>query len=262
MLRHNRPVMKVLSVIVAMMVLCSCFPVFSLNNVFANEGDEVTIQSFTAEVHGGATLESGKYVYTPYSMNSGHEFVYRLSYQFSGIGSLPVDSVEIRIPLHIFKNRNDVWDDNFMLPIPRDTRRPGDTSVQYSEDVTFVYTVDRENEQILIHNVRELDAGAEGHIDVAYRNASVVTNYVDMRASEPFEAVVEITKNNQTYSSTATAEPFYINTNTYAESQYVLPSSGMADQLVTMAIATLVFMTSSCYILYICRKKRSEGMKK
>ncbi len=76
----NRRIYKLISLVTAIMIVCSCFPVFANNTGKVSARDPVEIKSFkTGLTEGAEKQDDDKYVWTPLVFSSGHKFILPLS---------------------------------------------------------------------------------------------------------------------------------------------------------------------------------------
>lgn len=91
-------------------------------NENAGEVAPIIIDDFNVTFVSGADKVNGKNVWSPSDPMLGHAFIYRVDYTMSGVFSTDVGAFKIEVPLHILKNKNGEWADNFNCPYSmRDT---------------------------------------------------------------------------------------------------------------------------------------------
>lgn len=168
------------------------------------------IERFKASLVSGAvnegTEENPNYVWTPSVSDKGHSVKYQMNYDLSGEGTLPVNSVQITIPRHIFKDRNNRYADKFDIAVPLYTENIT------NNDVEFVYKPLNDTE-LLIYNRVELSAAQLGSIQISYITTKSTYEYVDGTVFDEFYANLNITKNaNENLNTCAKAPRVKINT--------------------------------------------------
>ena len=149
------------------------------NNLSESNGNEVVIDSFQCFVADGADKVDGRYVYYPSTSSSGHSFIYRIEYAMSGQFSSEKGAFKIEVPLHILKDRDGNWADEFDCPYFMES--------EFTEEMgtpDFAYEVDEENNKVTIYNYAPHTTGNSGFIEIAYKTTKPTFDYVDMMASE------------------------------------------------------------------------------
>ena len=169
--------------------------------------DKVKVEQLNVVFSDGATKNSaGQWVWNPTKSESGHRFVYNLSYSVSGIISDEPGALRFELPLHILKDRDGNWADTFECPYILKSE------VQEGDDVDFVYEIDEANNKIIISNYKEITTNT-GYIEVGYSTTKSTLDYKDMEPSENLPASIQVKGNNGTTAEkTATGNPVYIDT--------------------------------------------------
>lgn len=166
----------------------------------------IIIEEYNVSFVDGASKRDGKYVWNPTDPAAGHMFVYRLDYTVSGTYSKGAGALRFELPLHILKDRNGNWADDFECPyISRD---------ELTEDQIpdFVYEIDEENNKVIISNYKEIPAGEAGYMEFAYAASKTTLDYVDMAPSAKVETKIYATGENGTVTKEAAADEVYIDT--------------------------------------------------
>ncbi len=198
---------RMLAVLLTAVMLLGMFPM----SVFANDAqpEDGLLQTFRAKFVSGATKNAaGDYVWTP-DGTQGHEFIYRVTYAFSGIGEYAADSIEIRVPKSVLRDRSGNTADKYDISVPEaGTENLPDTAY-------FVYTVD--GDDIVITNRIPVAAGWAGYIDIGYVVTKSAFDYVDYGGendeSAPFEAEISVTRDGKTDTAADEADHVFIDTN-------------------------------------------------
>jgi len=161
------------------------------------------IDRFSFVLESGAEQSDGKYVWSPTADVAGHQYVYRLSYVFSGDGYLEPGAVKITIPKHIFKARNGYYADLCELPMTEISQSTGENEFAYYQS----------GDNIIITNVARMSSTGEGLIDVAYTTTRTTYYYQDMSCSDVPYAEMTLTLDNVVVDSEqASAEQVYMDT--------------------------------------------------
>lgn len=173
------------------------------SSVTENKTDPVG--NFQAQVfYGGKwkTAEDGKtkqYVWEAKDSAVGHHFNYRVSFTL-GDGTtdekyLP-GTIKITVPARLIKDRDDNYADTYEMSIPskqevEETLSSGD---QLDNDVYFQYeekTDSDKNPYIEITNVKTLESGFDGFIEMSYVTSKETFDYQDMTELDPFTAKIQ-----------------------------------------------------------------------
>ena len=209
---------RIVALLTAFMLLCSCLSVFTGVSFRTKALEDIEIRSFGASFADGAVLSSGKYVYTPQYADAGHLFIYRVYYSLSGEGFFEPGEVVIRMPKNILRDRDGNYADECELSIPsrQDLEEYEDSISEI--DTSFVYEYD-ENE-IVIRNFGDgedrLKAGSTGYIEIGYRMTKQTYYYKDMAPSEPFWANIKIFNASGDEIASASSEAPEVYVDTYA----------------------------------------------
>lgn len=176
------------------------------NNENAGEVAPIIIDDFNVTFVSGADKVNGKNVWSPSDPMLGHAFIYRVDYTMSGVFSTDVGAFKIEVPLHILKNKNGEWADNFNCPYSmRDT-------VSEKDNPDFVYEVDEENNKVIIYNYKPYPTGEAGYIEFAYETSEQTTAYLDMSSSTKVPAKVFATNEASTVTAESEADEVYVDT--------------------------------------------------
>lgn len=171
----------------------------------ATEQDEV-ISSFSTEpFYGGAWKDINgdgveDYVWTAKSQAAGHRFNFRISF---GLGTVfdengtalvyPADSIHIRVPKTILKDRRGGQGDSYEMSVPskKDVDEALAGGEKLDEDMSFGYYED--GDDIVIYNFRDVDAGTDAFVELSYITNQTTFNYLDEQESDPFHATISVT---------------------------------------------------------------------
>lgn len=175
-----------------------------------NNGNIEKIEKFTGKVIRGADKQdNGKWVWTPTNANADHKFVYRITYAFSGVKDLPAKAVAITVPKHIVKDRSGKYADAI------DAAAVDESEADSNDKWAIKDDPDNDN-QMIIYNNQAITAADAGDIEVGYATTEKTYEYVDMAASDDWQASIKVTNNSSDGSQTVTAQtdkiPVYINT--------------------------------------------------
>ena len=168
-----------------------------------------SIDQFSVDFASGATLDTASdstqaYIWTATRSSSGHQFIYRVSYATSGIGDAAAGDIEIRVPLHLYKDRDGRYADKIELGVPLDTEVDEDSPD--SRDVEFVYRV--EGTEAVIYNRIPVSAASNGYVEIAYALSKNTFSYRDMSHSDEMTASIKAGSNT----ADDTELPYGINT--------------------------------------------------
>lgn len=180
-------------------------------SVMDENGSSVTesktdpVGNFQAQVfYGGKwkTADDGKtkqYVWEAKDSAVGHHFNYRVSFTL-GDGTtdekyLP-GTIKITVPARLIKDRDDNYADTYEMSIPskqevEETLSNGD---KLDNDVYFQYeekTDSDKNPYIEITNVKTLESGFDGFIEMSYVTSKETFDYQDMTELDPFTATIQ-----------------------------------------------------------------------
>ena len=141
-----------------------------------NNVDELEIRTFVVQFFYGAELnDNGDYVWTPTSNAAKHRFSYRINYAISGKFELEPESIEMRIPKQILRDRDGKFADYYEMSIP--TKKEVDDGEEIDMDINYAYYED--GDEIVIYNFREVYTGENGYIELSYLTSKSTFNYVD-----------------------------------------------------------------------------------
>lgn len=157
----------------------------------------IYFRTFKTSLFKGATQNTdGTYTWTPSSPTKGHRFAYRISYSISGVDVAKAGQIKMTIPKSIIVDRNGKSGDSYEMSIPEkaevDAYLSG-VNQDIDEDVNYAYYEDGDN--IVIYNFREVPAGDNGYIEMAYYTTETTFNYVDEKDFD-FTCSGEITSDN------------------------------------------------------------------
>lgn len=189
------------------------------------------VHDFDAQVfYGGTKQDDGKYVWSARSHAAGHRFSYRVSF---GLGDeesgddmvFAPGTVKITVPMTILKDRDGNPADKYEMSIPsvEEVKEAEENGEKLDNDISFAYQEDTENNQIVITNIRNINPGFDGFIEMSYITTEETFAYRDMEASSEFTATITamdpstVTDQDNpngawTTLQTKTAPPVYINT--------------------------------------------------
>lgn len=190
-------------------------PLTKENFEVKTKNDEYEIRAFQMQFLSGANLDDeDNLVWTPTNTAAGHEFTFRINYALSGLKELPPESIKITIPKSIIRNRNKNLDDKFIMSLPTNEEWDGTTEFAYIENEDY----------LVIYNPKEVPAGINGYIEVAYATKSTTFNYKDYdktntglvkddgTASDPFYATIAVTAGEDTLTNITNEENIFIDT--------------------------------------------------
>lgn len=184
------------SFILAIVFFISCFTnVYPGLTAFAD--DPVRIENFSFTFESGALLSEGQYIWNPEEDVSGHQFVYRVSFESIGDGFIEPGDLKLSIPKHILKARNGYYADLCELPMMEISQSTGGNEYAY-------YTSE---DNIIITNVTRMSATGGGVIDVAYTTTRTTYSYPDSSISDSPSAVLTLSNNNVIIDSLAKTAP-------------------------------------------------------
>lgn len=160
-----------------------------------------SIDSFEIQFVSGAQKDDlDRLVWTANRSTNGHGFIFRVNYSTSGIDKTEPEDLEIRIPLHILRNRAGEYADHCEMSVPHVD--------ELTEEDTNEYAYRIENDEIVFFNVKEISAAVNGYFEVQYSMSEKTFEYEDMGVSDDFHASMSV--NNLTAESSRI--PVYINT--------------------------------------------------
>ena len=145
---------------------------------------------------GGTKNADGSYTWAPKSKAKGHQYAFRISYSISGVDTAKADSMKLTIPRTTIVDRNGAEADEVQFSIP--TKAEADAYLagqgeEFDADVNFAYYVEGDN--IVIYNFRDISAGDNGYIEMAYATTKTTFNYKD-KQQYTFRCSGEITDDN------------------------------------------------------------------
>ena len=195
---------RAIIIILASLIVFTYLPLQGAYADPAGSGTE-EIQTFTAKLVRG-TDDSENNTWTPETNDIGHKFVYRLSYAFSGTGEAEKDTIKIRVPKHLIRDRKGNYQDEFDVGVPEE--RDADSR----DDFAYREGSGEDKDYFIIYNNRSIPAAQAGTIEVSYALTEKVSAYTDMQESDPFKASIEVKSQNGTLTETKDADSVRINT--------------------------------------------------
>ena len=171
----------------------------------ANEQPSIYFRTLKTEMFNGGTKNAdGSYTWTPKSKAKGHQYAFRISYSISGVDTAKAGAMKLTIPRTTIVDRNGAEADEAQFSIP--TKAEADAYLagqgeEFDADVNFAYYVEGDN--IVIYNFRDISAGDNGYIEMAYATTKTTFNYKD-KQQYTFRCSGEITDGNGNKSSMST----------------------------------------------------------
>ena len=171
----------------------------------ANGQPSIYFRTLKTEMFNGGTKNAdGSYTWTPKSKAKGHQYAFRISYSISGVDTAKAGSMKLTIPRTTIVDRNGAEADEAQFSIP--TKAEADAYLagqgeEFDADVNFAYYVEGDN--IVIYNFRDISAGDNGYIEMAYATTKTTFNYED-KQQYTFRCSGEITDDNGNKSSMST----------------------------------------------------------
>ena len=171
----------------------------------ANGQSSIYFRTLKTEMFNGGTKNAdGSYTWTPKSKSKGHQYAFRISYSISGVDTAKAGSMKLTIPRTTIVDRNGAEADEAQFSIP--TKAEADAYLagqgeEFDADVNFAYYVEGDN--IVIYNFRDISAGDNGYIEMAYATTKTTFNYKD-KQQYTFRCSGEITDDNGNKSSMST----------------------------------------------------------
>lgn len=162
------------------------------------------VGNFSAQVfYGGKwkTASDGtrQYVWEAKDSAVGHHFNYRVSFTL-GDGAtdekyLP-GTIKITVPARLIKDRNNEYADTYEMSIPskQEVQETLDNGDKLDNDVYFQYeekTDTNGNPYIEITNVKTLESGFDGFIEMSYVTSKETFEYKDMTKLDEFKATIQ-----------------------------------------------------------------------
>lgn len=222
MAKHIKHINKKLSAIMIslFMIMTLIVPLGTHAYAQENTNGSNSIESFSIQMARGASKQDdGKYVWSPTRPYANHQFVYRINFALSGIGDIAPGDIQITIPKTILKDRNGNVADTIALSVPTEeeaqkAEADGDTS-QLNE---YAWKESSDGQSIIIYNRVKRSSGEQGSIEVSYSTTETTYEYIDMTASEPFSAHLDVTHDGHKASADSEKIPVYINTSVHIQS--------------------------------------------
>ena len=171
----------------------------------ANGQPSIYFRTLKTEMFSGGTKNAdGSYTWTPKNKAKGHQYAFRISYSISGVDTAKACSMKLTIPRTTIIDRNGAEADEAQFSIP--TKAEADAYLagqgeEFDADVNFEYYVEGDN--IVIYNFRDISAGDNGYIEMAYAMTKTTFNYKD-KQQYTFRCSGEITDDNGNKSSMST----------------------------------------------------------
>lgn len=171
----------------------------------ANGQPSIYFRTLKTEMFNGGTKNAdGSYTWTPKSKAKGHQYAFRISYSISGVDTAKAGAMKLTIPRTTIVDRNGAEADEAQFSIP--TKAEADAYLagqgeEFDADVNFAYYV--EGDDIVIYNFRDISAGDNGYIEMAYATTKTTFNYKD-KQQYTFRCSGEITDDNGNKSSMST----------------------------------------------------------
>ena len=150
------------------------------------KADDKLVHDFDAEVfYGGMRRDDGKYVWSARSHAPDHRFSYRVSF---GLGDeqsgddmvFAPGTVKITVPVTVLTDRDGNRADKYEMSIPsmEEVKESEESGTPLDNDVSFAY--EEADGQIVITNIRNVDPGFEGFIEMSYLTTEETFAYRDM----------------------------------------------------------------------------------
>ena len=131
---------------------------------------------------------------------SNHAYVYRANLSTSGKFNIPVNTLQITIPLHIFRGRDGAYADTLDIGVPIESEWTADDANDYA------YRID--GDKAVIYNARELTAANDGYVEFSYSLDRSTFDYKDMTKSDS----VPSTFTAGSFTASSEAPSVFINT--------------------------------------------------
>ena len=194
------------------------------------EGANITnINSFEAQFVSGAKNQSYSGYIWKYNPGSGtwskvnasgsrniwdanrstaeHAFIYRVNYSMSVDHNVPARAIEIRVPLHLLRDRDGNYADITDMSVLSEEEYVRDDPENHVLDTDkYAYRID--GNEIVFTNMDVLNSAPEGYFEISYSTSKTTFNYRDMGSSDTFTA--HLTANG--LSADSSAPEVYINT--------------------------------------------------
>ncbi|MDY6282468.1 MAG: SpaA isopeptide-forming pilin-related protein [Erysipelotrichaceae bacterium] len=160
------------------------------------KADDKLVHDFDAEVfYGGMRRDDGKYVWSARSHAPDHRFSYRVSF---GLGDeqsgddmvFAPGTVKITVPVTVLTDRDGNRADKYEMSIPsmEEVKESEESGTPLDNDVSFAY--EEVDGQIVITNIRNVDPGFEGFIEMSYLTTEETFAYEDMKQQGAFTATI------------------------------------------------------------------------
>ena len=160
------------------------------------KADDKLVHDFDAEVfYGGMRRDDGKYVWSARSHAPDHRFSYRVSF---GLGDeqsgddmvFAPGTVKITVPVTVLTDRDGNRADKYEMSIPsmEEVKESEESGTPLDNDVSFAY--EEADGQIVITNIRNVDPGFEGFIEMSYLTTEETFAYRDMGQQGTFTATI------------------------------------------------------------------------
>lgn len=140
---------------------------------------------------------------------SGHSYVYRVNFSTSGKFNISANTLQITIPLHIFRDRDGAYADTLDVGVPLENEWTPDDANDYAYRIN--------GDKAIIYNARELTAANDGYVEFMYSLNNSMFDYKDMTKSDTVPASFTA----GTYSANSEAPAVLINTSDNLYSAYI-----------------------------------------
>ena len=169
----------------------------------------VTINELTTEIYAGATEDSDTdgnkaYTWNAKSSDKDHKVAYRINYSTSGEGELEADEFHFTVPMHVIKDKNGSWADEYEMSLPSEEEfeeaheENPDTFLTYREQDS---DGDGVNDELYIYNATSVSAALSGYVEVGYKFLKTTFEYTDGTALSDFKVTLTertVTKDSNT----------------------------------------------------------------
>ena len=133
----------------------------------------VEINKFNIRYVSGAKKENdGSLSWTPTENSDRGTFIFRADYTMSGIFSSKKGAFRLELPLHLFKSKDGGWADTF------DCSYPLASDVTDGDNPSYVYSIDKEKNLVIITNYDEHITGEAGYVEFSYTTNRDVSSLV------------------------------------------------------------------------------------
>ena len=168
----------------------------SENTQVKGSAGKVTIETLNTEIFRGADLQSTdengnkSYSWTAKSSAKGHDFAYRVNYATSGEGELEVDEFHFTMPIHVIKDKNGSWADEYEMSLP--TEDEFEEAYEEDKDTFLAYREedsdgDGVNDQLYVYNAVSVPAAISGYVEISYSTTQTTYNYIDGTTLSDFQ---------------------------------------------------------------------------